>query len=45
MTNKIHPSRAAAELAPAVGIPAPILSVALKRQTNGVKALDARTPI
>jgi sulfonate transport system substrate-binding protein len=31
----------AAELAPSVGIPAPILSVALKRQTYGVRALDA----
>ena len=31
----------AAEPAPSVGIPAPILSVALKRQTYGVRALDA----
>ena len=31
----------AAELAPSIGIPAPILSVALKRQTYGVKSLDA----
>jgi sulfonate transport system substrate-binding protein len=31
----------AAELAPAVGIPAPILTVALKRQTYGIKPLDA----
>ena len=31
----------AAELSPSVGIPAPILTVALKRQTYGVKPLDA----
>ena len=31
----------AAQLSPAVGIPAPILAVALKRQTYGVKPLDA----
>ncbi len=31
----------AAELAPSVGIPAPILAVALKRQTYGIKPLDA----
>src|SRR5690349_11719519 len=30
----------AAQLSPAVGIPAPILTVALKRQTYGVKPLD-----
>src|SRR3954466_1804077 len=30
----------AAQLGPAVGIPAPILAVALKRQTYGVKPLD-----
>ena len=30
----------AAQLSPAVGIPAPILAVALKRQTYGVKPLD-----
>ena len=30
----------AKELAPSVGIPAPILSVALKRQTYGIRALD-----
>ena len=30
----------AQELAPSVGIPAPILSVALKRQTYGIRALD-----
>ena len=28
------------ELTPSVGIPAPILAVALKRQTYGVKPLD-----
>ncbi|HEV7439717.1 MAG TPA: sulfonate ABC transporter substrate-binding protein [Methylobacterium sp.] len=31
----------AQELAPSVGIPAPILAVALKRQTYGVRPLDA----
>jgi sulfonate transport system substrate-binding protein len=31
----------AAELSPSVGIPAPILAVALKRQNYGIKALDA----
>ena len=31
----------AAELSPSVGIPAPILTVALKRQSYGVKPLDA----
>ena len=31
----------ARELAPSVGIPAPILSVALKRQTYGIRPLDA----
>jgi sulfonate transport system substrate-binding protein len=30
----------AAELSPSVGIPAPILAVALKRQTYGIKPLD-----
>lgn len=33
----------AAELAPSVGIPAPVLAVALKRQTYGVTPLDAAT--
>ncbi len=33
----------AAELAPSVGIPAPILTVALKRLTYGVAPLDAQT--
>ena len=33
----------AAELSPSVGIPAAILTVALKRQTYGVKPLDAGT--
>ena len=33
----------AAELAPSVGIPAPILTVALKRLTYGVTPLDAAT--
>ena len=31
----------AAELAPAIGIPAPILTIALKRLTYGVTPLDA----
>jgi sulfonate transport system substrate-binding protein len=31
----------AAQLSPTVGIPAPILAVALKRQTYGVKPLDS----
>lgn len=31
----------AAELSPSVGIPAPILAIALKRQSYGVKPLDA----
>jgi sulfonate transport system substrate-binding protein len=31
----------AAELAPSVGIPAPVLAVALRRQTYGVRPLDA----
>ncbi len=39
---KAKPSAAAAELAPSVGIPAPILQVALERQSYGIKALDAK---
>jgi len=39
---KANPSAAAAELAPSVGIPAPILQVALERQSYGIKALDAK---
>ncbi len=38
-----HAEEVARELAPAVGIPAPILSVALKRQSYGVAPLDAAT--
>ncbi len=36
-----HTEAVAAELAPAVGIPAPVLTVALGRQTFGVAPLDA----
>lgn len=39
---KANPAAAAAELAPSVGIPAPILQVALERQSYGIKALDAK---
>ncbi|MER2263954.1 sulfonate ABC transporter substrate-binding protein [Methylobacterium oxalidis] len=37
-----NPEAAARELAPSVGIPAPILAAALKRQSYGVRPLDAR---
>jgi sulfonate transport system substrate-binding protein len=37
---KDNTNAVAAQLSPAVGIPAPILAVALKRQTYGVKPLD-----
>jgi len=36
-----HESAVAAELSAGIGIPAPILEVALKRQTYGVRPLDA----
>ena len=39
---KANPAAAAAELAPSVGIPAPILQVALERQSYGIKALDPK---
>jgi sulfonate transport system substrate-binding protein len=39
--TKSNPGQAAAELAPAVGIPAEALTVALERQSYGVKALSA----
>ena len=32
---------AAEELSPGIGIPAPVLEIALKRQTFGIKPLDA----
>lgn len=38
--TRANPGEAAAELAPSVGIPAPILTVALERQSFGVKPLD-----
>jgi sulfonate transport system substrate-binding protein len=38
---KTHPAEAAAELAIAVGIPASILETALKRQSYGLKPIDA----
>ena len=38
---KTNTDAVAAELSPSVGIPAPILAVALRRQAYGVKALDA----
>jgi sulfonate transport system substrate-binding protein len=34
---------AAAQLSAAIGIPAPVLEIALKRQTYGIKPLDAET--
>jgi sulfonate transport system substrate-binding protein len=34
---------AAAQLSAGIGIPAPVLEVALKRQTYGIKPLDAET--
>ena len=34
-----HPGEVAEQLAPAIGIPAPVLEVALKRQAYGVKPL------
>ena len=37
---KANTDAAARELAPSVGIPAPILSVALQRQTYGIRPLD-----
>jgi sulfonate transport system substrate-binding protein len=39
---KANTDAAAAELAPTVGIPAPVLKVALERQSYGVKPLDER---
>jgi sulfonate transport system substrate-binding protein len=39
---KADPKAAAEQLAPGTGIPAPILEVALKRQSFGVKPLDAK---
>lgn len=38
--TKANPEAAAAELAPAVGIPADVLAVALERQSYGAKPLD-----
>lgn len=38
-----HAEDVAAELAPSVGIPAPVLTVALQRQSYGVASLDAAT--
>ena len=38
--TRANPGEAAAELAPSVGIPAPILTLALERQSFGVKPLD-----
>ncbi|AVA23761.1 sulfonate ABC transporter substrate-binding protein [Rhizobium sp. NXC24] len=38
---KTNTSAAAAELAPSVGIPEDVLAIALKRQSYGVKTLDA----
>lgn len=38
--TRANPGEAAAELAPSVGIPADILTVALERQSFGVKPLD-----
>ena len=38
---KDNPEAVARELAPSVGIPAPILAVALARQTYGIRPLDA----
>lgn len=40
---KDNPEAVARELAPSVGIPAPILAVALKRQGYGVRSLDGPT--
>lgn len=40
---KVNTDAVAAELAPSVGIPAPILTVALKRLSYGVQPLDAQT--
>jgi sulfonate transport system substrate-binding protein len=37
---KANTDAVAKELAPSVGIPAPILSVALQRQTYGIRPLD-----
>jgi sulfonate transport system substrate-binding protein len=31
----------AAEISPSIGIPAPVLEIALKRQSYGIKLLDA----
>jgi sulfonate transport system substrate-binding protein len=39
---KSDPKAAAEQLAPGTGVPAPILEVALKRQSFGVKPLDAK---
>ena len=38
--TKANPAAAAKELAPSVGIPAPVLEIALERQSYGVKPLD-----
>ncbi|MBH0238928.1 sulfonate ABC transporter substrate-binding protein [Methylobrevis albus] len=40
--TKANPTAAAEELAPSVGIPAEILTVALERQSYGIKALDEK---